>query len=90
MMFRRRTPQTVSVPEPIIQPVVTTPYSVWYWHSDESFIRRTDYDSGHMDSMIELSAENNNLRSATKRAARKEYDRILGEEHSQEERLSSG
>jgi hypothetical protein len=72
--------------------VLETPYSVWYWSETSSLIRcRSLNPNDHFASMEEatLYRSDNNKRSATKLAARREYTRLLDEERSAE-KISSG
>jgi hypothetical protein len=87
-MFSRRTSR---VPKGCIE-VLYTEYSIWYWDRSTQKIHRLDrrVDPYSRTHEALLADKDNNLLGATKRACRREYDRILSEEHEAEERIDTG
>jgi hypothetical protein len=83
-MFRRRRTEEL----PGIIEVLATEFSVWYWDSTLCRVYRKSRETPTAGIQnCDLPVIENNLKGATKKAARKEYDRLLSEQHEAEERL---
>jgi len=88
-MFRRR--RTGELPG--ITEVLVTEFSIWYWDSMLGMVGRkirkgaAPAGLGVYVQECDLPKTENNLKGATKKASRKEYDRLLNEQHESEERM---
>jgi hypothetical protein len=88
-MFRRRRTEEI----PGIVEVLVTEFSIWYWDSMLCMVGRkvrkgpAPASFGVYVQECDLPAAENNLKGATKKASRKEYDRLLSEQHEAEERM---
>lgn len=71
------------------RPVLTTEFSQWIWNVYSRSLTRIDLTDplGTSTTLPPLGEGENNITGATKKAARREYDRLLNEQNSAEERM---